>query len=99
MESLIRLITIAQGKDPDSGEEFGLDMLETRIWLQGLVRALADEDLAAELGRRLYEHERPSDLPAWEDLYLSERNNHVLKALNVLDALRDLITEELFPGD
>ena len=32
------------------------------------------------------------------EITTAERNNMILKALNVLDALRDLITEELYPG-
>lgn len=100
MESLARLLAVSLGRDPNS-PDFGADELDARIILHGLVRVLRDEDLAEELGRRLYEHERPAGdpaIPAWEDLYLSERNNYILKALNVLDALRDLISEELYPG-
>lgn len=92
MEPLARLLTIATGGDPDGDE--GLNLLEARIWLGGLVRVLQDEDLVVELAKRIYAHNHPSP---WEEAPPHIRNGVILDALRTVDALRDLITEELNP--
>lgn len=101
MESLAKLLAISMGHDPHS-PEFGVDEMEARIILNGLVRVLRNEDLATEIAKRLYEHQRerlwPNGENTWEDITLAERNNMILKAMNVLDALNDLIIEDLYPG-
>ena len=98
MESLAKLMAASLGGDPN---DFG-DVFDARIVLNGLVRVLRDEDLPVEIAKRLYEHDReilwPNGENRWEEITTAERNNMILKALNVLDALRDLITDELYPG-
>lgn len=98
MESLATLLAVSLGRDPNS-PDFGADELDARITLNGLVRVLRDEDLAVELGRRLYESRVViSKSPSWDELDAENRNHCILQALDVLDALRDLINEELYPG-
>lgn len=95
MESLARLLVIATGGDPDGAE--GLDELEGRIWLGGIAKLVQDEDVVFAVAQRIYENKRKvRDLdPVWEEAPAPVRNDYIFRALDVLDALRDLITEEL----
>jgi hypothetical protein len=90
MESLASLLAVSLGRDPFS-PDFGADELDARIILHGLVRVVQDEDLVLELAIRLCEH-RYGD---WTTQDQGVRNECIENALEVMDAFRDLITEEL----
>jgi hypothetical protein len=94
--SIVELLTAISHIEKD---DTGLDHLETKMWLRNLQRALQDEDLVVEIAKRLYEHDRgrmwPGGENQWDDVTVAERNSYVFKALNALDALRDIIAEEV----
>jgi hypothetical protein len=92
MDSLARLLTVASGYDVHDGDPDDLDTLEARQFLRGLARVLQDEDLVEEIAKRLHDHNHPAP---WEVSPPNIRNQSIFKTLDVLDALRDLITEEL----
>jgi hypothetical protein len=87
MESLAKLLAYAVGGDPDHYDE-----LDARIHLLGFARVIQDEDLVVEIAKRLH---ASKSLLLWDDAHSDIRNMYIMEALNVLDALRDLITEEL----
>lgn len=89
MESLAKLLAISTGGTPD---DTGLDELEARIWLGGFARIVQDEDLVVEIAKRLHAAKNQG---LWDDAHPRDRNDYIYAAMNVLDALRDLITEEL----
>ena len=94
--SIVELLTAISHIEKD---DTGLDHLETKMWLRDLQRALQDEDLVLEVAKRLYEHDRGRMFPGgeyqWDEVTTAERNNYIMKALNTLDALRDIIAEEV----
>lgn len=93
-ESLTRQLAIAASTTKAPSEIDQYDEMAARQHLVGLARLFQDEDLVEQVARRLYAYTHRT---LWSEAESAVRNQYLVQALNIFDALRDLIADEVNP--